>query len=1169
MRIDRLDLTRFGGFTDRSIDLAGDGVHVIVGANEAGKTTAMAAIRQLLYGIPPQSPHDYVHSYQELRIGAALRVDGGERHEVVRLKRNVNPLRDADNLPIDETTFARWCHDIDHAIFASVFAIGHDEIASGGAALLESDGDLGRAVFSVSRGTTDLNDVLRTLDQRAETLFKRAGQNPRLNAAIRDYKERRARAIELSVNAREVTDLDADLRDAEGAQADLSGQRDALLARREVLERIKAVLPHLAERSECLARRDALAAEGRLVDPAVETVLIEARDARRSAHQREGIAREAVAGVEHTLKDQRVDAELLAQREVIAGLQSAAGAYRQNLDDLPRRRGALQAAHARLTGLLAELPPGCSRDASGLPAISAGQAARIAELAAEFPRRDEQLTHAERQVGATMQRLERLRGERAEHPAPSDPRALEDALDRARGHGDLEAARAEAVAELAASEPRAQAAITRLGLGAADPRGLDAIPVPGLEVIRQHRALLDEASRDVAAIGQRISALEDERARQGRELEALLRGPRPPNDAELAAARAYRDEGWEWIVRVWRDAGSEAAAGTWAGGTPLADAYIAAVHGADALADRLRHDAAAVARRTALEAQIATADQRLNDERTRRERAVARLEHYGAEWRAVWAPAGVVPDAPAAMEAWHEQFRTAVEASVTARERALGITGLDRAIATDLEELGRLAARLDGPMPAAATLAGAIEHADRLVRDLTIRRNQSDDRAAAIDAEDASLGAERLALGECQSAMETWRAAWAQSVAGIGLDPTASLAEAHAVLDAIAAIAMQRGMRDDELGRIAGIEERNATFVASVAAVVAALPGHADLADRAPEVAVAMLVDRREQAQSVAVTHRTLGEERARHLDELDAALRTGRAADARIAALIADACLDDEAGFVAAIARSQGHTAAVERIAAIERRLRESYGKTTDALAAEAATLGDHEIAPQLTVLDVELADLSARWQDESARVGALTTRRRQITASGDAAEAMEHAQLALTDVAELADEYVQIVLARRLLEEQIAAYRAAHQLPLMLRANATFAALTVGRYTGLDTDTGNRGEPVLRARAANGRVLDVGALSTGTRDQLYLALRFAALEGLIERRGAMPLLLDDLFVHFDDERTDAGLRVLEQVSEQTQILLFTHHRSVGEQALAAIAADRVHVLHLAPMTA
>ncbi len=512
MRIERLDLTRFGGFTDRSIDLSGDGVHVIVGANEAGKTTAMVAIRQLLYGIPPQSQHDYLHSYQEMRIGACLRVDGGSRREVVRLKRNVNPLRDADDVPIDETTFARWCHDIDQSVFASIFAIGHDEIASGGAALLESDGDLGRAVFSVTRGTTDLNAVLRALDQRADALYKRAGQNPRLNAAIREYKERRTRAIELSVNAREVTDLDADLRDAERTQAALAEQRDALLARRELLERVKAVRPHLAERTECCARRDALAADGRLVDPAIEAALAEARDARRGARQREAIAREAVDGVDRQLKDQRVDTELLAQREVIAALQSAAGAYQQNLDDLPRRRGALQAAEARLERLVAELPAGCARDASGLPAIAAGQAARIEELAAEFPRRDEQLAQAGRQVAATALRLERLRDEQSAQQAPPDARALEAAADRARARGDLEALRAEAARELAACEARAEAAIVRLGLDAVSVRGLDAVPVPSREVIRQHRGALDEAAREVAGIEQQIAGLANERA---------------------------------------------------------------------------------------------------------------------------------------------------------------------------------------------------------------------------------------------------------------------------------------------------------------------------------------------------------------------------------------------------------------------------------------------------------------------------------------------------------------------------------------------------------------------------------------------------------------------------------------------------------------------------------
>ncbi len=178
MRIERLDLTRFGGFTDRSLDLAGDGVHVIVGANETGKTTAMAAIRQLLYGIPIQSSHDYLHSYQDMRIGARLRIAGGEVREIVRLKRNSNALRDPSDSPIDESTLASWLYDVDQSLYGSLFEISHQEIASGGDALLESDGDLGRAVFSASRGTTDLNTVLRKLDERADESV--AGHDPLL-----------------------------------------------------------------------------------------------------------------------------------------------------------------------------------------------------------------------------------------------------------------------------------------------------------------------------------------------------------------------------------------------------------------------------------------------------------------------------------------------------------------------------------------------------------------------------------------------------------------------------------------------------------------------------------------------------------------------------------------------------------------------------------------------------------------------------------------------------------------------------------------------------------------------------------------------------------------------------------------------------------------------------
>ena len=60
-------------------------------------------------------------------------------------------------------------------------------------------------------------------------------------------------------------------------------------------------------------------------------------------------------------------------------------------------------------------------------------------------------------------------------------------------------------------------------------------------------------------------------------------------------------------------------------------------------------------------------------------------------------------------------------------------------------------------------------------------------------------------------------------------------------------------------------------------------------------------------------------------------------------------------------------------------------------------------------------------------------------------------------------------------------------------------------------------------------------------------MSLRVAALEHYAVGTRNLPLLLDDSFVHFDDDRTRAGLRLLEQLSSKMQVLLFTHHERVA----------------------
>lgn len=89
MRLQRLDLLRYGRFTDTHLALpASDSdIHILFGPNEAGKSTALSAIEDLLFGIPGNSHYNFLHDYGSMRVGAVLE-SGGKTLEVRRRKGN-------------------------------------------------------------------------------------------------------------------------------------------------------------------------------------------------------------------------------------------------------------------------------------------------------------------------------------------------------------------------------------------------------------------------------------------------------------------------------------------------------------------------------------------------------------------------------------------------------------------------------------------------------------------------------------------------------------------------------------------------------------------------------------------------------------------------------------------------------------------------------------------------------------------------------------------------------------------------------------------------------------------------------------------------------------------------------------------------------------------------
>ena len=71
------------------------------------------------------------------------------------------------------------------------------------------------------------------------------------------------------------------------------------------------------------------------------------------------------------------------------------------------------------------------------------------------------------------------------------------------------------------------------------------------------------------------------------------------------------------------------------------------------------------------------------------------------------------------------------------------------------------------------------------------------------------------------------------------------------------------------------------------------------------------------------------------------------------------------------------------------------------------------------------------------------------------------------------------------------------------------------------------------------------VSQISTGARDQLYLAIRLAISEYLSPKDDPLPLLIDDVFATSDDERARAGMRMLiEHFGQRHQIVIVSCHR-------------------------
>lgn len=1143
MRINRLDLTRYGRFTGASLPFGSPcegrpDLHIVYGDNEAGKTTTLNAMLDLVFGIDAATPYKFLHQSAALRLGGELEI-GGDVHAVIRLSKTA--LLDADERPLPEGVFNQDTAGLDRGTYQTMFSLDEKTLAAGGESILASRGDLGQLLFSATAGLAAFSDALANLKVETEIFYKLHGRKHGLGELKRQLAELKERRTAIDITAAPFARLLAARDEAQAAHEAAVRERGRLQAELATVRRHVGTLPRLVEWQRLKSDCDELPDMPGVPQGWPES-LVELQKTSAALGARHAAAREEVTRLAEELDALPLDEAGLAIAARVEDMAVLSARDATAARDLPDRRATLRLADARLTELLRDL---CcegnaaprqlllttgliSRLRSSLEDLSGLQTAQR-EASAEFADAKARLiaAAAERESGTDVpdEATARLRSELTAVDADNSSSRLQLAERAMATHG---AALAERLAALAPWQGSVDA-LAGLNLPDSDER----------ERLAREFAAMRQRADNLRADADR---LEDERHRTTRIRDGLMASGVLIGDAAALASRTARDAAWTThLAQFDRSSATVFEQALWADDATVAARFAQASDISELRALNRSLDATSADLERTL-ARLSVAERDWRD-------AEARIASRAGEY------VGLDCDAPLA----------ALERFAVKRERALDARAAMRAAEADhaaaataaAEMRGRLATALSGvgvrltPKASLGEVIIAARAAQEILQQARVVRER-------VESLTRDVAERQRQLQRAEQKWALWQEDWSQMLRATWLADT-EIDRVRDALPLLTELGPALDARDGLADRVAKMEADRAAFAVEIRIVADALA----MADDGDIGGLAHRVELRARAATATAAARaeklTDFRRTNERIAELKPTLDSTEDRARKMTSLFGVATLDDLA-FVFDASRRREHLAT--RIRDLEVEICDAC--RTDSIDAAVATL----VALDRDILDRRYAELEALCEDQvltAQETYAALGRARDAVAAidGDAAAARleEERRTVLIEIETRTMAHLVLRAGIIAAEGAISLFRDRHRSSMMKQASDLFASLTRGAYSGLAAQSMKDGEVLVGLPAVGGSKLST-EMSTATRSQLYLALRIAAYREFTAARRPLPFVLDDVLETFDDARAEASLTLLADMARTGQVIYLTHHKHLCEIAQRVCPSAVLHDL-------
>ena len=804
MRILSLDLIAYGPFTGKSLQFP-DGaanLHIVYGPNEAGKSCALRALSNALYGIPLDTKDGFLHPYEDLRIGLTLDSANGPPVRVTRRKGRANSLRRNDGA---ESVFppAEWSALLpaeDRELFDQMFGVDHAEIAKGGKLLLSSGSDLGGLLFAAAGGVDRLRAVQAEFQQSSEAMFAKRASKPHINKAVSELKDKLATMKEslLLVSGYKHLRDSVEEADEESRKLDLA-IREASLEEQRLL-RLRQAMPFVAKRQRRIEQLKQH--EGTRSLPAdFEDRYRKAQNAVRQSEAESALQTRDIEDLRAKIEATPVALEILERESEIERLYQQSAAVKKGVDDRARREQSAETLRADAVALLESIGVSGDPEKAAELRISDPARTRIFSLSTSKKAVDQEVAASARDLRKAIDEQAKANEELAGLGDAADTGAMEEALAMAPPGRDLEAEHSRQSQDVAEATAEIERSLSALPDWKGTIDDLAAAPAPLAETVADFQnSFLERTSKEKQLLDER-ARLKGERDQADRDLRRIEQEQEVPTEQDLAASRDGRDAEWRAIRTDWLE-------GIAADGQARASSFESSVLTSDQIADRLRRESVRVSKKAGLLVSL----ERLGEQSHILETRIEVERRAGAElrvqWALCWNAAGVPPRTPAEMQSWLRQRDAILLKSREARQSQRDVVRLQDTIHAIRQAL--LTGGVTGN--AATSLPELAAQARRAItRQAELRRHKAtlqEEARKSVRAIAALEIRQTAAIG----ALSSWKAEWHEATEKLPIRRDASPEEVQVVLERVGSLLAKLDEAEKLADRIDKLKKDEAAF---------------------------------------------------------------------------------------------------------------------------------------------------------------------------------------------------------------------------------------------------------------------------------------------------------------------------------------------------------------------